>query len=65
MSMTALTRDQLQSRKENAVRFIHDVLGDSDRAEEIEDESLEGYAERRKTTPPVGFGSMVVKWLSI
>jgi hypothetical protein len=43
-----LTRDQLQARKEKAVRFTRDVLGDLDRAEEIEEESLEDYAERRK-----------------
>jgi hypothetical protein len=43
-----LTHDQLQARKEKAVRFTRDVLGDPDRAEEIEDESLESYAERRK-----------------
>ena len=46
--MKTLTRDQLQSRKEKAVRFTRDVLADPDRAEEIADESLEDYAERRK-----------------
>jgi hypothetical protein len=45
-----LTRDQLQSRKDKAARFVRDVLGDPDRAEEIEEESLEDYAERRKIT---------------
>jgi len=44
----ALTRDQLESRKEKAVRFTRDVLGDPDRADEIADESLEDYAERRR-----------------
>jgi hypothetical protein len=43
-----LARDQLQSRKKQAVRFTRDVLDDPDRAEEIADESLEDYAERRK-----------------
>gem|GEM_PF-1074812 len=43
-----LTSKQLESRKEKAVRFVRDVLGDPDRADEIEDESLEDYAERRK-----------------
>jgi hypothetical protein len=47
-SVKDLTRQQLQSRKEKAVRFTRDVLGDPDRAGEIEDESLEDYAERRK-----------------
>ena len=46
--MKQLTRDKIQSRKEKAVRFTRDVLGDPDRAEEIADESLEDYAERRK-----------------
>jgi len=46
----ALTRDQIQSRKDKAVRFTRDMLGDPDRADEIEDESLEDYAERRKFT---------------
>jgi hypothetical protein len=44
----ALTRNQLESRKEKAVRFTRDVLGDQDRADEIADESVEDYAERRK-----------------
>ena len=43
-----LTRDQLQSRKEKAVRFTRDVLSDPDRADEIADESLDDYAGRRK-----------------
>ena len=46
-AVKALTRDQLGSRKEKAVRFTRDVLGDSDRAEEIADEGIEDYAERR------------------
>ena len=45
--MKTLTRKQLESRKAQAVRFTRDVLDDPDRAEEIEDESLEDYAERR------------------
>lgn len=44
----ALTRKQLRSRKDKAVRFVQDVLDDPDRAEEIEDESLHRYAERCK-----------------
>jgi hypothetical protein len=45
--MKTLTRKQLEARKAKAVRFTHDVLGDSDRADEIEDESLQEYAESR------------------
>lgn len=43
-----LTREQLQSRKDKAVRFTRDVVGEPERAEEIEGESLDDYAERRK-----------------
>ena len=46
--MKTLTRDQVEGRKERAVTFVRNVLGDDDRADEIEDESLEDYAERRK-----------------
>ena len=46
--MKVLTSDQLESRMERAVRFTRDILGDPDRADEIADESLEDYAERRK-----------------
>ena len=46
--MKTLTREQLQSRKDAAVRFVDNVLDDSERASEIEDESLEDYADRRK-----------------
>ena len=45
--MKHLTRDQLQASKEKAVRFVRDVLDDSDRADEITDEDLESYAERK------------------
>jgi len=44
-----LNRAQVECRKEKAARFVRDVLGDPDRADEIEDESLEEYAERHKT----------------
>jgi hypothetical protein len=43
-----LTREQLDSRKEKAERFVRDVVGDPERADEIADESLEDYADRRK-----------------
>ena len=43
----SLTRQQLQARKEKAVRFVRDVWGDPERADEIEAESPEDYAERR------------------
>jgi hypothetical protein len=45
-----LSREQIQGGKDRAVRFARDVVGDPDRAAEIEDEDLEAYAERRKLT---------------
>lgn len=48
--MKTLTRKQVESRKAQAVRFTRDVLGDEDRADEIENESLDDYAERRRIT---------------
>ena len=45
--MKQLTCEQVQSRKDRAVRFTDSVVGDPDRAAEIEDESLESYADSR------------------
>ena len=61
--MKTLTRKQLQARKAQAVRFTRDVLGDDDRVGEIEDESLEDYAERRhiQMVNPKGAKKMAVK----
>jgi len=42
-----LNRDQIASRKEKAERFVRNVLGDEDRADEIFEESVESYASRR------------------
>jgi hypothetical protein len=60
--MKTLTRKQLESRKAKAARFACDVLGDEDRAAEIEDESLESYAERRhfQIRNPKGVRNMAV-----
>src|SRR5262245_36042143 len=46
--MKQLTREQLQARKDKAVRFVRDFLHDPDRADEIEDEDLDSYAEMRR-----------------
>jgi predicted RNase H-like nuclease (RuvC/YqgF family) len=43
-----LTQEQLQARKDQAVRFIWDVKGDFERGEEVERESLADYGARRK-----------------
>jgi hypothetical protein len=60
LCMRTLTRKQLESRKAQAVRFTRDVLGDEDRANEIEDESLEDYAQRKaiRLTNPKGVRKM-------
>ena len=42
-----LTREQVAGRKAKAARFLRDVLDDSDRADEVEAESIEDYAARR------------------
>jgi polyhydroxyalkanoate synthesis regulator phasin len=42
-----LTREQLKRRKDQAVRFTRDMLGDAGRAEEIASETVEDYAQRR------------------
>ncbi len=42
-----LTREQVEGRKAKAVRFVRDVLGDPERADEIEAEDLQHYATRR------------------
>jgi len=61
--MKTLTRKQLELRKVKAVRFTRDVLGDEERADEIEDESLEDYAERRhiQLVNPKGVRKMAVQ----
>jgi hypothetical protein len=46
-----VTREKVQAKKDKAVRFVRDVLDDPDRAEEIEDESLEDYAGRVACMP--------------
>jgi hypothetical protein len=58
--MRTLTRKQLECRKAQAVRFTRDVLGDEDRANEIEGESLEDYAQRKaiRLTNPKGVRKM-------
>ena len=62
-SVKTLTRKQLESRKAQAVRFTRDVLDDADRADEIEDESLEDYAERRhiQMVNPKGVRKMAIR----
>jgi hypothetical protein len=39
--------DQVKAMQRKAVRFVSDVLGDPDKAEEIDDLSVEEYADRK------------------
>lgn len=61
--MNTLSREEVERRKAQAVRFTRDVLDDPDRAEEIEDEALEDYAARRhiKIVNPKGAKLMAVR----
>ena len=61
--MKSLTRQQLERRKAQAVRFTRDVREDDDRADEIDGESLEDYAQDRhiKLSNPKGAKTMAVQ----
>jgi hypothetical protein len=43
-----LTWEQIAERKAKGVRFLRNVVQDDDRADDLEDESLEDYAERKR-----------------
>jgi hypothetical protein len=43
-----LTADQVQAKKDRAVQFLRDVVGDDDKADEFEDMDLDEYAERKR-----------------
>jgi hypothetical protein len=47
VNVASVTYDQIEARKDKAVRFLRDVVGDDDRADEVEDESPENYASRK------------------
>jgi hypothetical protein len=42
-----MTYDQVEARKQKAVRFLRDIVGDDDRADEVEDEDVQDYADRK------------------
>jgi hypothetical protein len=58
--MKQMTREQLEARKSKAIRFARDVREDNELADEIENESLEEYAEHRgiKVLNPKGARKM-------
>jgi hypothetical protein len=43
----ALTREQVQAKKDKAVQFLRDVVRDDDKADEFDDMDVEAYAERK------------------
>jgi hypothetical protein len=43
-----LTWEDVEKRKAKGVRFLRNVVQDDDRADDLEDESLEDYAERKR-----------------
>ncbi len=45
-----LTRDQAQTSKDRAARFVLNVLQDPDTAQAIQDESVDDWVERKKIT---------------
>ena len=45
-----LTRDQAETAKKRAVLFLHNVLGDDDRASDVESQSLDDWAEQTGRT---------------
>jgi hypothetical protein len=42
------TREQVEKMQDKAVRFLRDVVGDSSKADEIDDMSLEEYADKKR-----------------
>jgi len=44
----AKTREQLEKMQDKAVRFLRDVVGDSDKADEIDSMSPEEYADKKR-----------------
>lgn len=58
-----LTRDQVAAKQDKAVRFLRDVAHDDDKADEIEDMSLEEYANHKKidmvSNPKIGTASEI------
>lgn len=47
---TNRTYERVEAMKKRAVRFVQDVLGDPAHADEIENESVESYAARKRIT---------------
>lgn len=62
--MKTLTREKLQARKDQAVRFARDVRKDDDLADAIEGETLQEYAEKRRiklSNPTTGAKTMPIR----
>ena len=50
MATKILTREQAQSRKDQAARFAENVLDDPDNADDIASEDLDDWVERKGIT---------------
>ena len=50
MAKKVLTRDEAQSKKDKAFRFVRDALDDPDHADAIADEDLDDWIERKGVT---------------
>jgi predicted RNase H-like nuclease (RuvC/YqgF family) len=48
--MKTLTRDRVEKMRTKAINFVRDVVGDSDKADEIAGLSVDEYAQRKKIT---------------
>jgi hypothetical protein len=57
------TREQVEKMQEKAVRFLDDVVGDPDKADEIEDMTVEEYADKKRIhlVNPSGFKALAEK----
>jgi len=45
-----LAYEQVQAKQNKAIRFLRDIVGDDDRASDVEDMIVEGYADSRGVT---------------
>lgn len=67
---TRRTIQQIETAKDRAVRFLRNVLQDDERADQVDDESPEDYAERRgiqviENPLPLSRASAVLDMLNI
>jgi hypothetical protein len=49
-SKKSLSYEQVEAKKRKGVQFLRDIVGDDDRADDLEDESVSSYADRKHIT---------------